>query len=559
MISKEKKEYYLTGRDGFWIICILVLYGIISFINLGSMSSPQTFWNADKGPDKVILDLGQVEQVNTIRYFSGARFGSYEMYISTDGMRYDNIDTLTVNNVFYWEDLQINESFRYLMLEPATEEVSLGELALYNANGERLTLASYENAEMLVDEQSLVPTTISYLNNTYFDEIYHARTAYEYIHDMTIYEWTHPPLGKLLMTIPIRFMGMTPFAYRVMGNIAGLLLLIVIYVFAKRLFGSTRYAALAMLLFAADGMHFVQTRIGTVDSYLVLFMLLAYLFMYQYICCKTEDGVSTKLFNLFASGLFMGCAIATKWNGAYCGVGLAIVFFVNLYIRSRHARSYGSWRSQVRTIIPCCFVFFVFVPILIYLASYIPFFITYTGDNAMVGFFELQEQMYNYHSKLDATHPFSSRWYLWPIGIKPVWYYKGNVGEGMVSSIACHSNPFIWWTGILGMLYALKEMLIERKKSFSFLIVAALACYVPYMFIPRIMYLYHYFPVVPLMILMTVGGLKALDSFTKKRLSLWYAVIAVLVFAFFYPIYSGAVIPEWYASLTTWLPAWILY
>lgn len=43
-----------------------------------------------------------------------------------------------------------------------------------------------------------MPQAPSYYNGTYFDEIYHARTAYEMREGMSIYEWTHPPLGKYL-------------------------------------------------------------------------------------------------------------------------------------------------------------------------------------------------------------------------------------------------------------------------------------------------------------------------------------------------------------------------
>ncbi len=34
------------------------------------------------------------------------------------------------------------------------------------------------------------------MNSSYFDEIYHARTALEHIENVYPYEITHPPLGK---------------------------------------------------------------------------------------------------------------------------------------------------------------------------------------------------------------------------------------------------------------------------------------------------------------------------------------------------------------------------
>ncbi|HVL80488.1 MAG TPA: hypothetical protein VM840_02715, partial [Actinomycetota bacterium] len=38
----------------------------------------------------------------------------------------------------------------------------------------------------------------------YFDEVYHARTAGEYLEGQPVYEWTHPPLAKLGMAASIR-------------------------------------------------------------------------------------------------------------------------------------------------------------------------------------------------------------------------------------------------------------------------------------------------------------------------------------------------------------------
>lgn len=51
--------------------------------------------------------------------------------------------------------------------------------------------------ENLFDEQEKFAFRPSYMNGMYFDEIYHARAAFEYVHQMTPSEVTHPPLGKL--------------------------------------------------------------------------------------------------------------------------------------------------------------------------------------------------------------------------------------------------------------------------------------------------------------------------------------------------------------------------
>lgn len=560
MANTSKGEYHLTIKDGWCMIVVLILYGILSFFHLGSMESPQTFWEAEHNHNQVTIDLGEVTEVGYLRELSGARFGKFQIAISNDNMNYSEIGELEQKKVFAWEDMQIGNSFRYLSITRGEQVGSIGEIALYDEEGNKIpVVGTDESSQVLVDEQDTVPDEISYMNTTYFDEIYHARSAYEYIHGIEIYEWTHPPLGKLIMTIPIRILGMTPFAYRMMGNIVGLLMLIVIFVFAKRMFKRTHYALLAMIVFAADGMHFVQTRIGTVDSYLVLFIMLAYLFMYQYISCDADKDVGKMHFNLFLSGLFMGCAIATKWNGAYTAVGLAIIFFINFFNRNRAMVFSSKWREHRVKIIAGCFIYFIFIPLMIYIASYIPDMKINPEVSTLKGFWELQMKMYHYHADLDATHPFSSPWYLWPLGIKPLWYYDGTVAEGMTSSITLHSNPFIWWTGIIAIIYHLIKSITDRDKNYIILTIGILAAYVPYMGVPRIMYIYHYFPVLPLMILAIVGTIKDIEEdLQKKAWWKWYAIIAVVVFVFFYPIYSGLTIPDWYAELVEFGGMWQL-
>ena len=116
----------------------------------------------------------------------------------------------------------------------------------------------------LFDEQDMFDGRKSNLNSTYFDEIYHARTAYEMIHHLYCYENTHPPLGKIFIACGVLIFGMNPFGWRFAGTLFGVLMLPVIYNFSKKFFKETWISVVTTLLFAFDFMHFVQTRIATV-------------------------------------------------------------------------------------------------------------------------------------------------------------------------------------------------------------------------------------------------------------------------------------------------------
>lgn len=556
--NESKKTRKITKKDVILILIITLIYAIVSFINLGTFTNPQTFWKTESEDDSVVFKIEQGKtNVSNIRFYSGVDFGNYNLYVSYDGINYAKPLEIKTNKVFAWQDFGLTGDFEYIKLEGKKEGIYLGEFALYDNLGNKLKLTPIdENSKLILDEQDTVPEEISYLNSTYFDEIYFARTAYEHQHNLPIYEWTHPPLGKLLMAIPMLFMGMTTFAYRLMGNIAGILMIPTIYVFAKMMFKETKYGVLAALIMAADGMHFVQSRLGTADGFLVLFIMLEYLFMYKYIVSEDEP-LRKRLWSLFWSGLFMGLAIATKWSGVFAGIGLALVFF--LYTGIRIFVHKKKWKKEDTIIIMSCFGFFVVVPIVIYLLSYIPFYIV---ENAYIKdfktFIEWQQYMYKYHHDLVATHPYSSMWYTWPITKQSVLYWVGTTNEGAITRIALLGNPVIWWFSIPCMIYTLFAAIITRKFKYWFLIIPIISMMASYVGIDRIMFLYHYFPVLPFVMLTIVAFIKWIGDITKHDFLIYiFVAVIIIVFIQFYPIYSGFPTSYKYLKDLQWLKTWI--
>lgn len=552
-------------KDIIIISIITIIYGIISFINLGGFIDPQTFWHVEKVNEYVVLQV-QEKEVQKIRHYTGPRFGKYELYISNDGAKYRYLKELEQTSVFSWSDLEVNEKFQFLKIVGKTSDSYLGDIALYDEDGEIINIVAVnDNANLLIDEQFSVPNEISFMNSTYFDEIYHPRTAYEYVHGLDVYEWTHPPLGKLLISVPIAILGMCPFAYRLMGNIAGILMIPTIYVLAKDMFKKRKYAVLAAIIMACDNFHFAQTRLATVDSFLVLFIMLSYMFMYKYIILNDEDKIKTKLWMLFFSGLFMGLAIATKWTGCFAAIGLAIIFFTKLIktnlIEKFDFNKYGlnikfkekKWSKESTIIIISCIAFFVIIPIIIYCACYIPD----KNINTIEDIWNLQISMYKYHSELEAEHPFTSNWYTWFIMKRPVWYYSGTVESGMHSTIAGIGNPIIWWTGIVGMIYILIKGIKKLDLNCFFIIIAILTALIPYLSINRIMFMYHYFPVLPFMMLSIVMLIKDIEEKTKfRKIYIIYSIIILIIFIYFYPVASGMTVSEEYIEATQWLDSW---
>ncbi len=414
----------------------------------------------------------------------------------------------------------------------------------------------------------------------YFDEIYHARTAYEYLHGLYSYENTHPPLGKILISVGIRLFGMTPFGWRIIGTLFGIAMVPIVYLFGKRFTKSTPAAALVCTLFAFDFMHFTQTRIATIDVYVTFFVILMYVFMYKYVCLSFYDTPLRKtLVPLGASGVCMGLGIACKWTGIYAGAGLAVIFFATLYRRTReyryaqsdpdgstlgisHARILKTFIPNVKKTVLFCVVFFGCIPALIYLLSYLPF-KDGTNNGLLARAVENQKLMFGYHSSLDATHAYSSAFYEWPVMVRPIWYFSGIVSDTVREGISAFGNPLVWWSGIPAFLYILYLTTIKKDRYAAFLTVGYLAQYLPWFFVTRITFIYHYFPSVFFVVMMIVYSLMQYGKRLSPRrlviLMSLYGLAVLALFILFYPVLSGqpveaAFVDKW----LRWFNGWVL-
>ena len=554
----SKKSPKLNKLDWLVIGVLVVFYAIIAFYNLGTLNTPKTYYQFNNIDDEIGVELSGVSQdISIIRYYTGPETGIFSVIASTDGETYKEIATLEQKSVFAWEDLEIDNSFKYLKFISKTVGGYIGEIQLYNKYGEKVkVLASDDQSALIVDETNTVPAHISYLNSAYFDEIYFARSAYEYVNGIDTIEWVHPPLGKLIMAIPILIFGMSTFSYRLMGVIAGILMIPVIYIMAKRIFKKTKWATLAGILMTFDCFHFAQTRMGTVDGFLVLFIMLSALFMYQYIDLDKDAKLSKKLKNLFLSGLFIGLSISVKWTGLYAGLALALVFFGHL-IYKRVVKKEKD--KDIIKVILSCFVFFGLIPIIIYVLGYILFPTVYNYEvNSISGIINQIKDMYSYHSGLSETHDFSSYWYTWPIMYKPVWYYVGYIGGNIKSTIVGIGNPIIWWCGALASIFVLIMALLKRKKEYLFILLFIACTWLPYLFIGRDMFMYHYFPTLPFVMLAIVAFIRWLTHKIKSNMIyILYIIAVIFFFLVFYPVISGMLTTSDYINSLKWLSSWI--
>lgn len=476
----SEKAVKITAFDICAILVITAVYSAVAFYKLGNTYAPQTA--AAITENSVNVDLGDERDISSVGFYLGARELNEERALKLDYYDGNNnhlrTDTFDEGSVFVW-NLQENIGIdaRYVMISTndltnvydPSDKLFINEFVFMDSNGDAIEIAGCEgeDAEKLFDEQGDIVADKSYMAGTYFDEIYHARTAYEFIHGMSVYEWTHPPLGKIFISIGISMFGMTPFGWRFAGTVFGIFMIAAIYLFAKRVLKYSWLSAIVCLLFTFDFMHFTQTRIATIDTYVTFFIMLMYYYMYKYYKMSFYDTPLKKtLVPLGLSGIFFGFGVASKWTGAYAGAGLAVIFFITVYERYREYRYAAkdakgvtdgvenkhiieSFKRNLLITLGFCVVMFVAVPFVIYTLSYIPYMATPSG-NGIKTIFENAQQMLTYHGKtvVDSTHPYSSYWYEWPIIYKPLWYFSNTTADGLKQGISAMGNPAVWWLGI---------------------------------------------------------------------------------------------------------------
>ena len=198
----------------------------------------------------------------------------------------------------------------------------------------------------------------------------------------------HPEVGKWLIGLGERLVGMDPTGWRVSSAVVGALMVVVMARLGRRLTGSTGLGLVAGLLLMLDGLHFVLSRLALLDIFLAFFVLCA-------VACLVADRdwyrarmarlqttavtdpaswgpVRALLWRpwLLASGVCWGLAIGTKWTALY---PLA-AFGVLVWVWSAGARrSFGVRRPVLRSVLADglpAFGHLVLVALAVYVATW---------------------------------------------------------------------------------------------------------------------------------------------------------------------------------------------
>ena len=448
-------------------------------------------------------------------------------------------------------------------------------------------------------------------NGQVFDEVYFGVFAHDDLKGIAYFD-PEPPLSKLIIASgewlwgfwratfqgahgDYADLGFNTFGWRLMSAVFGSLTVPLMYLFARKLWPNRLFAITAGTLVCFDGMFFVQSRIGMIDIFPIFLIILSYTVFLFHLDSRTERE---SLVTLLLTGVALGLAVAAKWIALAALV--SIVFFLVMRPVMRRVglslgQGDGAWRwgltdgpslpgaARSSRYTPYALVAFVAIPLVIYLASWIPFF-TRGQFHTLADLVDYQKQAYIYHATLTATHPYGSPWFSWPFLYRPVAYYYEYQGLG-VDQFSHHSlvagmidvgNPVIWWASIPAVLSLPYFVLRHRSWPAALIFVGFVTQYLPWARITRVIFLYHMFGGLIFMVLALAfvlvriqqAGPLQIDFFGDRMLLRTrflvpaFLALVVLVFAYLYPVWTGLPISDQsylsgFPFGKMWLRTWI--
>ncbi|MDO8575560.1 MAG: phospholipid carrier-dependent glycosyltransferase [bacterium] len=438
-----------------------------------------------------------------------------------------------------------------------------------------------------------------YPKEVVFDETYFGKFASSYLTGNYYFD-LHPPLGKLL----ISGMGYTAGAktdstdyskinnpykddiyiwYRLLPTIAGILLPLIIFFIILQLGVSSLGAFVTSALIIFENSLVVQARFISLDSILLFFGFSALLLYLLY--SKSND--EKKKVYLVLSAIFASLAFCIKWTGLSF---LGLILFMELYeiFRNRLSGILSKTKSLIKYA-KIVTLFFI-IGFAIYFSSFVIHFAllpkTGLGDvfmsesfqKTLVGskyennqdikvpnlpekFFELNKEMYAVNARMDAEHSYSSLWYTWPFMYRPVFYWQGIIDDESLSRpyIYYLGNPIIYWLsiGAIILLVLLSRFFKDSRKTALFIIAGFCINFLPFIFIGRVMFLYHYataliFAVMALVLIIDRISVRR----TKYVLFGALLILSVASFTFFSPLTYGRPLTDSQLAHRIWFPSW---
>ena len=369
----------------------------------------------------------------------------------------------------------------------------------------------------------------------------------------------HPPLGKWLIGAGMAMFGPdNAFGWRFATAVAGILVVLLTMLIARRLFRSPFAAALAGLIVTLDGVAITLSRNALLDGILAAFILAAFLALLRHF---DDPGWGQWL---ALTGILLGAASAVKWSGLYAFAVFGVWIAIEAMARRR------SWRA----VVDIARAVFIATPLVVitYIASWSGWLFTDGGydrssvvvngnpiASAFASLWTYHQAIFEYNIGLVAPHGYQSNPFGWLFLARPTaFYYETTCGDGCAEYITSVANPIFWFIGVVALAWMAVHTFRSKSTWGVPVLVGVAATYIPWLFFAhRTVFQFYTVTLVPFLALAAVWMLVRLWRSGWEQVVTALVVIGVIVAVFFLPVWLGVPIPVWFAATHYWFPWWI--
>lgn len=459
---------------------------------------------------------------------------------------------------------------------------------------------------------------IDYPKEAVFDEVHFGKFVSGYLTGEYFFD-IHPPLGKLMIAGMAKIASFRPdFDFlsigeqypnnqyiwlRLLPALFGSLLAPLVFLLTFRLSRLLWPAVLAAIFIVFENGLLVQSKFILIDSFLLFFGFAAFYFFLESRIFFNEGRWG--MWACVSAAIASGFALSVKWTaGSFWGLLLAFGSIILCKKIIAVLRRREGKKELLKAVLG--YALLLFIPLIIYVVLFAVHFNLlarkgpgnafmserfqrshisgFPKQDFMDNFYELNLEMLRANKRITDTHSYSSKWYTWPFLLRPVYYWNSDttVGEhSWYEKIYFIGNPFVWWFSTITTAYffmynllrgfyyvflrlwkKLQDTSVHTKQIFPnifvllFLCSAYLANVLPFIFIGRVMFLYHYLTALVVAIMITAI---TLASRPKPHAVLMGFLIAGTLVGFFamFPITYGTGLDVSWPRSVFWLKSWI--
>ena len=370
----------------------------------------------------------------------------------------------------------------------------------------------------------------------------------------------HPQLGKWLIGAGMEVFGpASPFGWRIMPAIAGILTVMLLARLTMRLTRSPLLAGLAGLFLAIDGVALTESRIGLLDVFIGFFATVT---LYCLVrdrewsrarlarkMAGTRPGAraphATFRFWLLAAGIALGLTCSIKWSGLYlvAASGIVVVTWDTLALRRVRARAWFLEGTVAQGVSD--FLHMVPAAVAVYVACWwswfthpgaymhgwaesqlkhggsvpVPWLPGHVNDSVLYNindFIAYHQRTYEFHVGLAAAHPYQSKPSGWLLQTRPTsffWQEKAQVPQTCwdgecIQAITSIGNIVIWWSAVVALVAVIIIGVKNRDWRAWVPLIGYLGLYVPwFQYRDRTIFTFYTVAFVPCVVLVLVLAL----------------------------------------------------